>query len=127
MKVLIAHSHPVELQLLAAVVEQHGFDIDTCNSGLFVLERAAAFGYGLLICDATLPGAGVPKICRWLRHSGVYTPVLVLVDQSIPEIVAALDAGADSCLARPFGPEELMARVRALLRRNRALSDDRWA
>src|SRR5204862_1029950 len=72
----------------------------------------------LVVLDVAMPGLDGLAVCRRLRRAGLALPVLLLTARdAVPERVAGLDAGADDYLIKPFAPEELLARVRALLRR----------
>ena len=91
--------------------------MEEAADGETALTLAAASPPDLLVLDLNLPGIDGPEVCRELRHRSA-VPILVLsVREDESDKVAALDLGADDYLTKPFGIEELMARVRALLRR----------
>lgn len=100
-----------------------GYTVDVAESGEDALRQAAAVPPDLVILDLMLPGMSGLDACRALR-SGSQTPILVLSARGEERAkVQALDLGADDYLTKPFGIEELLARVRALLRRPPATTD----
>lgn len=106
---------------LARGLREEGFAVDcavTCKAGY---ERAAYTEYDLVLLDLGLPdGSGIELLRRW-RREGVQTPVLILTARDlVEEKVEGLNAGADDYLTKPFAFEEVLARVRALLRRRAA-------
>lgn len=118
MRILIVEDNKAQLELLASLLEAEGFLVDCCTdgaAGLFALESEA---YDLAILDRLLPEMDGASLLRRYRCSGGSIPVIMLTAlSSIGDRVSGLDAGADDYLAKPFAPEELLARVRALLRR----------
>jgi two-component system, OmpR family, response regulator CpxR len=95
----------------------HSFDVTVEPSGSRGLELALAGGFQLIILDVMLPGLDGFGVLRQLRKR-VNVPVVMLTARAAEtDRIAGLDAGADDYLAKPFGPEELLARVRAVLRR----------
>jgi two-component system response regulator MprA len=95
-----------------------GYAVQTASDGgsaLAAVERSAP---DLIVLDVAMPGLDGLAVCRRLRRAGLALPVLLLTARdAVPERVAGLDAGADDYLIKPFAPEELLARARALLRR----------
>lgn len=103
---------------LAMVLEFQSYTIVQAESGEDGLELAAAHRPDLVILDINLPGIDGLETCRRLRADGVQSPVLMLTARhEVADRVAGLDAGADDYLPKPFALDELLARVRAMLRR----------
>ncbi len=111
-----------ELELreaLSQVLRREGYEIDTAENGQVGLEMACREDYDLLILDWMLPYHSGLDICQQLRSQGNTTPVLFLTAKdTVDDRVIGLDAGADDYLVKPFELRELLARVRALLRRS---------
>lgn len=101
-------------------LEQEGFAVDVIEDGN-VASRQLAFDYAhydLIVLDIMLPGKDGLMLCRELRHNGVQTPVLFLTAKDgLDEKIEGLDIGGDDYLVKPFDFPELVARIRALLRR----------
>lgn len=96
----------------------HGFEVQTSADGGGALRMLAARAPDVLILDVSMPEVGGLEVCRRLRTAGDATPVLMLTARdTVGDRVAGLDAGADDYLVKPFALEELLARLRALLRR----------
>lgn len=96
----------------------HGFTVQTSADGTSALRLLAARAPDVVILDVSLPDVDGLEVCRRLRNAGDSTPVLMLTARdAVGDRVAGLDAGADDYLLKPFALEELLARLRALLRR----------
>ncbi len=96
----------------------HGYIVDTCADGSEALQQLQGVEYAALVLDLGLPGLGGMEVLRQLREQGRDVPCLILTARDAPEdCVAGLDAGADDYLIKPFHLAELLARIRALLRR----------
>lgn len=96
----------------------HGYGVGTAADGNEALRQLAAEAPDVLVLDVAMPGVDGLEVCRRLRTAGDRTPVLMLTARDgVEDRVAGLDAGADDYLVKPFALEELLARVRALLRR----------
>lgn len=122
MRILIVEDNPAQLELLRSLLAAEGFDTDCCSDGAEGLYALKTGGYDLAILDRMLPEKDGVEVLRQYRSRGGNCPVILLTALSaVGDRVAGLDAGADDYLAKPFAPEELLARVRALLRRPMAL------
>lgn len=104
---------------LKRILNNQGYDVDVAHSGDRGLALAQSKEYNLLILDWLMPGLSGLEICRQLRQTGDRTPVLFLTAKdTLDDRVEGLDSGADDYLIKPFELRELLARVRALLRRS---------
>lgn len=101
--------------------EQHV--VDTARDGISAKEMLQNFVYELVVLDVNIPEMNGIDLCAWFRKTGGATPVLMLTGMSsISDKEKGLDSGADDYLTKPFSARELMARIRALLRRSPVLS-----
>jgi DNA-binding response OmpR family regulator len=123
MRILVVEDEPVAAAVLAKGLREHSYAVDVAGDGDAAFEQATINDYDLLILDVLLPGINGLELCGRLRAEGVITPVLMLTARGEPDQrVEGLDAGADDYLAKPYHFPELLARVRALLRRGPALA-----
>jgi two-component system response regulator MprA len=117
-RILLVDDEPAVLQALSRAFALERYQVDTADDGTAALEALAAGRFDTIVLDVTMPGVSGIDVCRRLRASGDRSPVLMLTARdAIDDRVAGLDAGADDYLVKPFALRELMARVRALLRR----------
>lgn len=117
-RILVVDDEPPLRQALARALALEKYDIELAPDAARALELLSARSYDAIVLDVLMPGMSGLELCRRLRQSGDRTPVLMLTARdAIDDRVAGLDAGADDYLAKPFALRELMARVRALLRR----------
>jgi two-component system response regulator MprA len=117
-RVLIADDDQAVRDSLERTLRFEGYAVDIAADGVDTLARAAETPPDLFILDVTMPTMGGLEACRQLRAAGDRTPILMLTARDgISDRVAGLDAGADDYLVKPFALQELLARVRALLRR----------
>ncbi len=118
MRILIVEDDPAQLELLKKLLEEEGYQVTGCADGMTGLYELDTGAYDLAVLDRMLPELDGVSLLRRHRDAGGYTPVIMLTALSaLGDRVSGLDAGADDYLAKPFAPEELMARIRALLRR----------
>ena len=118
--ILVIEDEPKVARALREGLEAEGCQVDVAATGEEGFYRASSASYDLLILDRMLPGRDGLEILRTLRTRGFLLPVLVLTARdSVEDRVAGLDAGGDDYLVKPFAFSELVARVRALLRRSR--------
>lgn len=119
MNILLVDDETELTASLSQVMSHEGYHIDVADNGLQGLALALENDYDLLILDWMLPYQSGLEICKSLRSQGKNTPVLFLTAKdTLDERVLGLDAGADDYLVKPFELRELLARVRALLRRS---------
>ncbi len=118
MRVLVLEDETKVGCFIKRALEEESYAVDLCEDGTKGLEMALATDYDLLVVDVMLPGMSGLDVLKNLRRERIQTPVLILSAQSqIDQRVKGLDAGADDYLTKPFAIDELLARVRALLRR----------
>jgi len=118
MRVLVVEDEAKLADVLARGLREEGYATDVTGRGEEALWMAKAAPYDAILLDVMLPGADGFEVCRRLRDSGVWSPVLMLTARdAVDDRVSGLDAGADDYLAKPFSFEELLARIRALVRR----------
>jgi DNA-binding response OmpR family regulator len=123
MRILLVEDEPDAAAVLAKGLREHAYAVDIASDGCQALEHAAFNDYDLIVLDLLLPRVHGLDVCRRLRTSGSTTPILMLTARGEPDQrVAGLDAGADDYLPKPYHFPELLARVRALLRRGPALA-----
>jgi two-component system, OmpR family, response regulator MprA len=103
---------------IRSVLEREGFRVTVADDGQRALDLLRQTPVDCLLLDATPPGLEGLEVCRRLRRAGDETPIILLTAPAgVGQRVEGLEAGADDCLGRPFALEELLARVRAVLRR----------
>lgn len=118
MKVLVVEDAEKLARFLARVLTEEGYVVDHCASGRDGLDQAQRGDYQVIVLDWMLPDLDGLSLCRELRRRGSTTPILMLTARGeTAERVLGLEAGADDYLVKPFEIEELVARVRALVRR----------
>ena len=121
MRILLVDDQVELTDPLSRVLTREGYSVDVAYDGASGSQLAAQRGYDLLILDWMLPKKTGLEICQQLRSLGFTTPVLFLTAKdTVDDRVQGLDAGADDYLVKPFELRELLARVRALLRRSTA-------
>jgi DNA-binding response OmpR family regulator len=121
MRILIIEDNPKMATAIQRGLREHGYAPDVCHSGFEGEDLAGIEPYDLIILDVMLPDRDGVDVCRNLRRRNIKTPVIMLTAlSSTDDKVAGLDAGGDDYLTKPFEFEELLARVRALLRRGEA-------
>src|SRR5215210_331375 len=119
-RILIVEDEEKMSRMLARVLREEGHVVETSDDGRDGLARVLDASFDLLIVDWMLPGRSGVQIVRGLRAAEIHTPVLMLTARTqVEDRVEGLDAGADDYLPKPFALPELLARVRALVRRPR--------
>jgi two-component system OmpR family response regulator len=118
MRLLVVEDEPKLAALLGRGLREEGHAVDVAGRGEDALWMARAVAYDAVVLDVMLPGLDGFSVCRELRESKVWTPVLLLTARdAVEDRVSGLDAGADDYLVKPFSFSELLARLRALARR----------
>ncbi|HWH12606.1 MAG TPA: response regulator transcription factor [Solirubrobacteraceae bacterium] len=117
-QILVVDDEPAVRQALSRALSLEHYGVALAADGIVALEMLASERFDVIVLDVSMPQLSGIDVCRRLRAASDRTPVLMLTARdSIDDRVAGLDAGADDYLVKPFALRELMARVRALLRR----------
>ena len=120
MRILIVEDEKKIADSIKKGLEQETFAVDVAYDGKYGYDLASSESYDLIILDLMLPGIDGLEICRRLRENDNHSPVLMLTARgNIEDKVTGLNTGADDYLAKPFAFEELLARIKALTRRQR--------
>ena len=118
MRILVVDDEPAVREALRRALQLEGYDVELAGDGVEALERLAVSGVDAVLLDVMMPRLDGLETCRRLRRDGNALPVLMLTARdAVSDRVAGLDAGADDYVVKPFALEELLARLRALLRR----------
>jgi two-component system, OmpR family, response regulator MprA len=118
-RILVVDDEPAVQSALARALTMERYEVAQAADGREALERLGTAPYEAVILDIAMPHVDGLEVCRRLREGGDRTPVLMLTARGeVDDRVAGLDAGADDYLVKPFALRELLARVRALLRRS---------
>ena len=125
MKLLYAEDEPAMAEAVTDILEYHNFTVDTVYDGTEALAYAREDRYDGIILDVMMPKMDGFSVLRALREAGDRTPVLLLTARAeVEDRIAGLDLGADDYLPKPFATGELLARVRAMLRRREDYTPD---
>ena len=126
MKILFAEDDRDLCRAMEALLKHAGYTVDVVNNGRDALDYAGEGDYDGLILDWMMPGMDGIRVLEALRGRGVATPCLMLTARdAVEDRVTGLDAGADDYIVKPFGIMELLARVRAVMRRSERVSSGR--
>lgn len=118
MKVLIVEDDIKLAQALGCILEESDYTVDMVHDGTTGRDWAVVGNYDAIILDVMMPGMDGYEVVREIRHANIDTPVLMLTARgSVSDKIAGLDHGADDYMTKPFSPAELMAHLRALMRR----------
>ena len=121
MRVLVVEDEVKMAALIRRGLSEQGLAVDVAGSGEDAVSMAGAGGYDAIVLDVILPGIDGFETCRRLRLDGIWAPVLMLTARgALADRVAGLDGGADDYLTKPFSFAELLARLRALVRRGQS-------
>ncbi len=122
MRVLVVEDEPQIADFVARGLSENGYSVDIAYDGEEAIQWPSVADFDVIILDVMLPSVDGISVCSTLRESGVRTPILMLTARdAIEDRVAGLDSGADDYLVKPFAFAELLARVRALIRREPVL------
>ncbi len=125
MRILVAEDDGRLLKSLVHILEMNKFSVDGVDNGIDALEYAGSGEYDGLVLDIMMPGLDGIQVLRRLREKSITTPALFLTARTeVHQRVEGLDAGADDYLPKPFSTDELLARVRAMLRRRDSFVPD---
>jgi two-component system, OmpR family, response regulator MprA len=117
-RILVVDDEPAVRESLRRALQLEGYAVELAEDGEQALERVSANGVDAIVLDVSMPRLDGLEACRRLRAGGSALPVLMLTARDeVSDRVAGLDAGADDYVVKPFALEELLARLRALLRR----------
>src|SRR3954469_24434016 len=117
--VLVVDDEHAVRESIERVLRHDGFEVDVAADGREAIRRLAVVRPGVVLLDVLMPQIDGLEVCKRMRDTGDRTPVLMLTARdAVNDRVAGLEAGADDYLAKPFALEELLARVRALVRRS---------
>jgi two-component system, OmpR family, copper resistance phosphate regulon response regulator CusR len=118
MRVLLVEDEPRAAEILAKGLREHAYAVDVAGDGDSAIEQAAATDYDAVILDVMLPRQNGLAVCRTIRESGSSVPILMVTARdAVDARIQGLDCGADDYLVKPFDFGELLARLRALIRR----------
>ena len=122
MRVLVVEDDLRIAEFIRKGLEEEGHAVDVAHDGDEALDWPAVVDFDAIVLDIMLPGRDGIEVCRMLRTRGVRTPILMLTARdTVEDRVAGLDSGADDYLVKPFAFAELLARLRALMRREPVL------
>jgi two-component system copper resistance phosphate regulon response regulator CusR len=120
MRVLLVEDEPRAARILAKGLREQAYAVDVAGDGQTAIEHAAATDYDALILDVMLPATDGFAACRAIRESGNMVPILMVTARdAVDARIEGLDCGADDYLVKPFDFGELLARLRAIIRRGR--------
>jgi two-component system copper resistance phosphate regulon response regulator CusR len=125
MRILVVEDEPRMANVIARGLREQSYAVDVAPDGIDGLYQASINDYDVIVLDVLLPHRDGYEVCRELRHRGNTTPVLMLTARAtVDDRITGFDAGADDYLTKPFSFRELLARIRALLRRDSQLRPD---
>ena len=128
MRILVVEDEPAAARVLAQGLREHAYAVDVAADGAAAREQVDTTDYDVIVLDVLLPRINGLALCRELREAGSTVPILMLTARGgLDERVQGLDAGADDYLSKPYHFPELLARIRALLRRGPAITRDELA
>jgi len=125
MRILLVEDEPRMANVIAKGLREQSYAVDVALDGVSGLYQSSINDYDVIVLDVLLPERDGYEVCRELRQRGDSTPILMLTARAaVDDRLAGFDAGADDYLTKPFSFRELLARIRALLRRDVQLRPD---
>lgn len=124
-KILVVDDDTALAEMIGIVLEAEGFDVDYCADGTNALDTFRTAQPDLVLLDLMLPGVDGIEVCRRIRRESDIPIIMLTARSDTPDVVTGLEAGADDYVAKPFKPQELVARIRTRLRRIDAADDDK--
>jgi DNA-binding response OmpR family regulator len=124
-RILLVEDEKAIREAVAAYLAREGYLVNAVADGQQALDEFAAGEYGLIILDLMLPGVSGEKVCQVVRSTSDIPLIMLTAKGEIEDRIAGLELGADDYLVKPFSPRELVARVRALLRRSHISDESR--
>jgi len=116
-RILVVDDEPQIRRIMRETLTAAGYEVDDARNGMEGLEKVRDFHPDLVLLDINMPEMGGVEVCKTIRHDSNIAIIMLTVRKSDADKVAALDAGADDFITKPFSTPELLARVRAALRR----------
>lgn len=127
-KILIVEDELSIVTLLRFNIEKAGFSVDAAYDGLEAIRKAEQTVYDLIVLDIMIPEMDGMEVCKYLRQNKIETPILMLTAKGEEfDKVLGLELGADDYLTKPFSPREVIARIKAILRRTKRMSEQKFA
>ena len=123
-RILIVEDEPSLSEPLAFLLRREGYDIDVADDGRAALATFDRAGADLVLLDLMLPGLPGTEVCRELRSRSTVPIIMLTAKDSEVDIVVGLELGADDYVTKPYSSRELLARIRAVLRRHTDVADD---
>jgi len=117
-RILVVDDEPFIVEMLTMGLNYEGFEVSVARTGFEALDQARSVRPDLVVLDIMLPGIDGIEVCKRLRQQGNMVILLLTAKGELEDRIEGLDSGADDYLVKPFSFKELMARVRAILRRN---------
>ncbi|MBN1190207.1 MAG: response regulator transcription factor [Dehalococcoidales bacterium] len=126
MRILVIEDEEPIAEIISNTLSMEGYAVDTVSNGEEGEKLAEEVPFDLIVLDLILPGKGGIEVCRSLRRRKVKTPIIMVTcKNSVEDKAMGLDSGADDYMGKPFSLVELLARVRALLRRDKSVTSSR--
>jgi len=122
-RILVVEDEPSIREVLSLYLRRAGYEVEVAGDGRAALESLADWMPDLVVLDLRLPHVDGLEITRWLRERGDTPIIMLTARREEPDRIAGLEMGADDYVVKPFSPQELVSRVRAVLRRTRGVAE----